>query len=113
MVNDKKIPEFKRWLSQSYPRLGESWRHPRGKHSKIHIKEKSKFKLPHPSYGAPKALRFLHPSGFREILVHNLKELESINPKLEAAKIANAVGAKKRVDIVKKAGEMKVKVLNP
>ena len=44
---------------------------------------------------------------------HNVKEWEKINPEKEAVKIASTVGKKKRQEIVKKAGEMKIKVLNP
>jgi large subunit ribosomal protein L32e len=48
-----------------------------------------------------------------EVLIHNFKELEKINPEKEAVKIASTVGKKKRQEIVKKAEELKVKVLNP
>ncbi|MEM5801966.1 MAG: 50S ribosomal protein L32e [Candidatus Aenigmatarchaeota archaeon] len=112
MVNPRKKPEFKRWLSQTYKRLKSSWRRPRGIHSKIRIKEKSKIKMPSIGYRAPKNLRYLHPSGFREVLVRNLKDLEKINPEKEAIKIAHTVGKKKRAEILKKAEELKIKVLN-
>jgi large subunit ribosomal protein L32e len=113
MVNPRKLPEFKRWLSQTYKRLSESWRRPRGKHSKIALKQKSKFKMPSPGYGAPKELRYLHPSGFKEVLVYNLRDLEKVDTKKEAIKIAHTVGKKKREEILKKAEELKIKVLNP
>jgi large subunit ribosomal protein L32e len=54
----------------------------------------------------------MHPSGFREILVHNVKELENADEKT-AVKIAHTVGKRKRQNILKKAEEKKVKVLNP
>lgn len=112
-MNPKKLPEFKRWMSQAYARLDESWRRPRGKHAKIPLRQKSKFKMPDPAYGAPAALRFLHPSGFREVVVHNLKDLEKVDVGKQAIKIAHTVGKKKKSDILKKAEELKVKVLNP
>jgi large subunit ribosomal protein L32e len=55
----------------------------------------------------------LHPTGFEEKLVYNIKDLASINPQKQACRIASSVGTKKRLDMMKKAGEMKVKVLNP
>ena len=113
MVNPRKLPKFKRWLSQTYMRLDESWRKARGSQSKIRRKEKSKFKMPNVGYGAPRHLRYVHPSGFREVLVHNLKELEKIDSSKQAVKIAHTVGRKKRIDILKRAEEMKIKVLNP
>ena len=113
MVKKRKKPKFKRWMSQSYKRVKSSWRKPRGLHSKIRIREKSKIRMPSIGWRALKAKRGLHPSGFKEVLVHNLKELEKIDPKKEAVKIFHAVGKKKREEILKKAKELKIKVLNP
>jgi len=112
-MNTKKKPKFRRWMSNSLRRINESWRRPRGTHSKIKRDEKGKIKMPTPGYGAPKKLRYLHPSGFREVLVWNLKDLEKIDLKTQAVKIAHTVGKKKREVILKKAEEMKIKVLNP
>jgi large subunit ribosomal protein L32e len=113
MVNTKKKPKFKRWLSQTYKRVDESWRRARGIHSKVRIREQSKFKMPSVGYGAPKELKFLHPSGFREILVKNVNDLSKVNQQKEAVKISHTVGKKKRQEILKKAEELKIKVLNP
>ncbi|MEM5790951.1 MAG: eL32 family ribosomal protein, partial [Candidatus Aenigmatarchaeota archaeon] len=52
-------------------------------------------------------------SGFKEVLVYNLKDLEKINPEKEAIRVAHAIGKRKKSEIVKKAEEMKIKVLNP
>lgn len=112
-MNPKKKPKFRRWMSQTLRRVDESWRRPHGTHSKIKRDEKGKIKMPTPGYGSPRELRYLHPSGFREVLVSNLKDLENIDSKKQAAKIAHTVGKKKRELILKKAEEMKIKVLNP
>lgn len=100
-------------MSSSYGRLSESWRHPRGRHSKVRRREKGKVSMPFIGWGAEKSERGKHPSGFYEILVSSPKDLEKINPKTHAAKISATVGKRKRGEIVKKAGEMKIKVLNP
>lgn len=113
MVNPRKKPRFLRQSAKAYKRLGEKWRRPRGMHSKLRRKEKSKGKMPSPGYGAPKSLRYLHPSGYKEVLIHNVKELEKVNPEKEAIKIAHTIGRKKREEILKKAEELKIKVLNP
>ena len=112
-MNPRKKPEFIRWMSQAYRRIKESWRRPRGLHSKVRLKLKSKLKMPSIGYRAPKHLRYLHPSGFEEVLVHNPKELEKIDPKKQAVRIASTVGKKKRKELIKKAEEMGIKVLNP
>jgi len=112
-MNPRKKPKFRRWMSQAYKRVKESWRRPRGIHSKVRIRKKGKIKMPSVGYGAPKELRFLHPSGLKEVLISNLKDLEKVDPKTQAIRIAHTVGEKKRKEIIKKAEEMKIKVLNP
>ena len=66
---------------------------------------------PKTGYRTEKSIRGLHPSGYKEVLVHNPKELEGIG-KEEAARIGATVGKKKRIEIVKKAESMEIVVLN-
>jgi len=114
MVNPRKKPKFLRAMWEAYKRLQKvKWRRPRGSQSKIRKKLKGKRKMPSPGYGAPKELRYLHPSGLKEVLVYNVKDLEKINPEKEAIRIAHQVGKRKRKEILKKAEELKIKVLNP
>jgi large subunit ribosomal protein L32e len=99
---------------KAYKRLRKAkWRRPRGLHAKLRVREKSKGKLPSPGYGKPKEFRYLHPSGFKEVLIFNAKELEKIDPKTQAVRISHSVGKKKRAEILKRAEELKIKVLNP
>jgi outer membrane biosynthesis protein TonB len=63
-------------------------------------------------YKGPRIARGLHPSGYKEVLVHNAKEVSSIDPKTEAARIAHTVGKKKRVQIIAEAKKKKVFILN-
>lgn len=113
MVNPKNNPKFVRWMSKSLKRVKSPWRKPHGINSKIRVSKKGKLSMPSVGYGAPNDMKYLHPSGFREILVNNVNDLEKINTGKEAARIASAVGGKKRSEILKKAEEMKVKILNP
>lgn len=113
MVNKRNNPKFVRWLSVSLRRVKSPWRKPKGINSKILEKRKGKLPMPTVGYGAPKEMRYLHPSGFREILVNNVNDLGKVNVEKEAVKIASAVGERKRNEILKKAEEMKLKVLNP
>jgi len=111
-MNPKKKPKFLRSSAHAYKRIGMKWRKPRGVHSKLRRREKGKGFHPNVGWGAPKYLKWLHPSGFEEILVSNLKQLEKINPQKQAVKISHTIGKKKRMIILKKADEMKIKVLN-
>lgn len=113
MVNKRNNPKFVRWPSKSLKKLKSAWRRPKGINSKITEKKKGKLPMPNPGYGAPRKTRFLHPSGYRDVLIENVKGLDKIDFKKEAVRIASAVGEKKRTEILKKAEEMKLKVLNP
>jgi len=113
MTNPKKKPKFLRQNWQALKTLTHvKWRRPRGMHSKLRRKEKGKGFSPKPGYRAPVVLRGLHPSGLKEVLVANVKDLQKIDAKKEAAKIRGVVGRKKRIEILKKAEEMKIRMLN-
>jgi len=63
-------------------------------------------------YGTPKIARRLHPSGYTDNLVHNLNDLNKLNPKTDGVRIGHSVGTKKRTEIIVKAIEKKYKVFN-
>ncbi len=109
----RKKPEFLRQNWFRFKKLGEKWRRPKGKHSKLRKRIKGKGSVPHPGYGSPKAVRGLHPSGLVEVRVFNPSQLEGLDPKVHAIKIASTVGRKKRIEIMKKAEELGLRVLNP
>ncbi|MDM7913406.1 MAG: 50S ribosomal protein L32e [Methanotrichaceae archaeon] len=106
-----KKPEFNRHDAHKKKRLGLSWRKPRGLHNKLRQQVSAKGKLVRPGFGSPKAVRGFHPSGFKEILVNNVADLAKAEGC--AVRIASAVGQKKRQEILTKASEMNLKVLNP
>lgn len=110
-MNPRRKPKFLR-QGQYLKRVGEKWRKPRGIHSKLRQKKKGKGSLPNVGYMAPKNLRGLHPSGYRERLVENVNYLSLIDPKKEAVRISSKVGERKRKEIINKAKKLKLKVLN-
>jgi len=112
LVNPKKKPKFKRQGTTYLKKVGKSWRRPRGTQSKLKVYEKSKGSMPNVGYGAPRELRGLHPSGFREVYIQNLNDLEKIDTEKEAGRISGRIGNKKRKLIVEKAKELKIKLLN-
>jgi len=110
-IKDKE-PGFIRQESWRYVRVKENWRRPRGIDSKMRLKKKGKPPLPGIGYRVPKLIRGRHPSGFKEVLVYNVKDLEKIDPSREAARIGSTVGKRKRIEIIKKADEKGIRVLN-
>ena len=108
----KKKPDFVRPESWRYVRLKENWRKPRGLDHKVRRKIKGWPPGVSVGYKGPKAARGLHPSGYKEVLVHNAKELSKVDPKSEAARIAHTVGKRKRAQIIAEAKKKKVFILN-
>lgn len=108
----KKRPSFKRTEEYRHAKLKDTWRKPRGKHSKQRMHEKARGALPNPGYGTPADLRGFNRDGFKEVVVNNVSELSKIDPKTEVAVIASGVGTKKKKEMGEKAKEMKVKFAN-
>jgi len=106
----KKKPKFNVLNLGFHKRVKARWRKPRGTHNKKRMKKKWAGALPNIGYRNPEELRDLHPNGYKEVLVHNVAELEELKDVL--VRIAAAVGAKKREEIEKKAKAMKLKIAN-
>lgn len=108
-------PPFRRQEWFRYARFSkdpDSWRKPQGGQSKLRRHFGYRWNLPSVGYRGPKEVRGLHPSGFQEVLVHNPKQLEGLDPARQAVRIAHAVGARKRELIEKACDERKLRVLN-
>jgi len=106
-------PNFVREESWRYKRVKENWRRPKGIDSHMRKQKKGWPKLVKVGYRGPRAARYLHPSGYYDIIVHNVAELNKLGHKKDAARIASAVGKRKRKEIMEKAKTLKIKVLNP
>ena len=106
-------PRFQRRGVHEKKRLADVWRKPKGRHNKLRRQIRAKGPLPRPGYGSPAAVRGLHPSGFEDVLVHNEAMLASLDPAVQAVRIAAGVGMKKRAEIQRKAAEAGLRVLNP
>jgi large subunit ribosomal protein L32e len=111
-VRTQKGATFKRDGFGKKKQLSGSWRKPRGQHNKQREQKKAKGALPKPGFGSPVAIRGMHPSGYYEVLVYTLDDLESLNPKTHAVRIAAKVGSRKRGTIQEKALSAGLKVLN-
>ena len=105
-------PAFKRQEWFRYSKLGESWRRPKGIHSKMKRNLKRRPPVVDIGFRGPAEVRGLHPSGFEEVMVYNVEGLEGIDPKAQAVRIGGTVGTKKRIVIQERADELGIRVLN-
>ena len=106
-------PAFVRQESWRYVRIHPEWRKPKGVDSKMRRQDKGWPALVRIGYRGPTAARGLHPSGHHEVIVYRPKDLDSLVPGSDVARIGRTVGAKKREGILERANELGVRVVNP
>jgi len=106
-------PQFNRQDYHKKKRVPTSWRRPRGQLSKQRRGVKGKGDTVDAGFRTPKAARGKHPSGFEEVHVHNVDDLEGVDGDTEAVRIASKVGARKRERIEEVAEDEGIRVLNP
>jgi len=98
-----------------YSRLGKNrskllkWRKPRGKHNKLRLKRAGHPVQPGIGFGTPKVMRG-KIAGLMPYLVRSPQEISKLN-KNNIIIIAR-VGARKKLDIIKKAQESGIKIAN-
>lgn len=109
----KKKPNFRAAESWRYKRVKENWRRPKGIDSKMRLKKRGWPESVSVGFRGPKKARGLHPSGYEEVLVANVDDLLDVNPENQAIRIAHTIGAKKRFEILAKAKEKGIRILNP
>lgn len=106
-------PAFKRQEWFRYAKFKDStWRKPKGIHSKMKRRLKRRGPIVDIGFRGPASVRGLHPTGFEEVLVYNVDNLDKIDPKKQAIRIGGTVGTKKRMAIEDRADELGIRILN-
>ena len=110
----KKVqPKFRRQEWFRYRRLSRTgWRKPKGMQSSQRMNRKYRSPMARVGYGKIASVRNLHPSGFKEVLVHRPEDLDGIDPTVQAARVGGTVGGRKRALIHERADELGIRVLN-
>jgi large subunit ribosomal protein L32e len=106
-------PQFNRQDYHKKKRVPTSWRRPRGGLSKQRKGIEAKGDTVEAGFRTPQAVRGLHPSGFEEVRVHNVDDLEGVDGDTQAVRIGSTVGARKRERIEEEAEDREIRVLNP
>lgn len=108
-----KRPKFVRSESWRYRRIKSAWKRPNGIDSRMRRKEKAVARTVNVGFRGPKKVRGLHPTGLKEALVYNTKDLEGLHRKKHVIKIASGVGRAKASKIIGRADELGILVTNP
>ena len=105
---DRKKPKFLRsgWYKKiklgSATKKVRKWRAAKGRHNKIRLNRKGHSRRPKIGWGSARVDEVVR--------VMNIKELANVDKKVGI--VIGSVGMKKRKEIIAKANEMKIKVLN-
>lgn len=105
----KKKPSFKRQDANKYKQFRDSWRRPRGIHSKLKTGFKGHNAVPSIGWGSPRAVKGLTRKGLELVVINNVNELQKLSGK-NLAVISRRVGIRKRLEIVKAAKEKKINI---
>lgn len=112
---EKKKPQFKRKDSHKYSKLGkgrkkeQKWRKPTGRHNKMRNQMKGHPAVVAVGYKTNNAVRGMVEEK-KPVYVFNVKDLGKVKQN-EIAIIGN-IGKKKKLEIVKKSKELKIKIKN-
>jgi len=113
-------PKYRRQDSHKKSRLGRGrkklikWRKPKGTDSKVRLRIKGHLSMPEVGYGSPRKIKgLIYHDGrlLKPIRVDNLSQLNDENRK-DNIFILGSVGLKKKLQIVKKAKELGIELLN-
>ena len=111
----KKANKFVRFETDRHKKMAISWRKPKGIDCRVRRRFSGAIRMPKIGYGSNNQTKHLLPSYKKKFLVHNLADLDVLlmNNETYAAEIASTVGADKRIQLLKRARELSVKVTNP
>merc|ERR1712241_55048 len=111
----KRTKKFIRHQSDRYVKLSRTWGKPKGIDNRVRRKFKGMYLMPNIGYGSNAKTRRMMPSGFKKVLVNNMKELEVLmmQNKTYCAEIARGVSSKNRKALVERAAQLAIRVTNP
>lgn len=97
-----KRPEFSRHLWWKFAKFKNKlkWKKPRGKDNPMRLCLKGYPPIVKSGYGTPNEFREVHPSGFKVVVINNVRDLDKLNPAEHIVYISSTVGLKKRLELI-------------
>jgi len=110
LIKSKK-PEFVQQDYHKKKRLSKKWKRPTGLQSKMRHQFKGYNRRVKQGWRSPVEIRGFHGKGLESVIINNVAELSNVL-KDQGIIVSAKVGLKKRIDILRKAEELKIVVLN-
>ena len=110
----KKTNRFKRFQSDRFDRVKESWRKPRGIDNRVRRRFRGSKLMPKIGYGSDKKTRFQLQNGLYPFVVKTPRDIEMLlmhNEKF-ACIVAHNLNAVNRKAIIERAAQLAIKVVN-
>ena len=111
----KRTKKFARHQSDQFMRImNSSWRKPKGIDGRVRRRFKGAVPMPSIGYGSDKRTRNLLPSGFKSVVINNVKELEMLmmHNRTYAATVGHSVSSRVRRQIIERAEQLAIRVTN-
>jgi len=112
-IASRRPKKFRRQQWYEYKRLEDSgWRKPTGVDSAMRRHFGYEQPVVRVGFRGPAATRGLHPTGFQEVRVERVADLEKIDPKTQAARVSGGLGTRSLKLVYAEADKRGVRVLN-
>ncbi len=107
-----KKPEFLRQDSHKKGEISNNWRKPKGLQSKMRLHKKGYRRSVEIGWKSPADVKGLHSNGLMPVNVSNISQLDLIKKETHGVVVSKTVGMKKKADILQKAKDLSLTVLN-
>ncbi|TBT99444.1 ribosomal protein L32 [Hamiltosporidium tvaerminnensis] len=115
LINRKKKLEMLRvWIQGIFCKEKNNELENRSIDNPVRKKLRGYLRMPSKGYKSDNIIRHILPNSYKKVIVSNIKDLEALTSlnRFYCAQIAHEVGAKKRIEIVCRANELDILVLN-
>jgi large subunit ribosomal protein L32e len=103
---------FLRQDAHKRPKLKKAWRKPRGYQSKMRMRRRGYARARSQGFGAPRIIEGLTRSGQRPVVVATIAALDALDVKRDCAILAGSLGGRRREQLLLRAKERKIAILN-
>ena len=107
-----KKPTFIRHDAHKKLRVGTGWRKPTGRQNKMRLHRKGYARSRSTGFGSPIAVKGLSRNGLVQVIIHNKKDFEGLNPSKDGIIFSRTLGARKKTELIAHAQEKKFTILS-
>lgn len=110
----KRKPTYLKRQANQFPKLKKvgAWRRPKGMGNKSRRNKRGHIGMLQIGYGSPKEVKGTNRNGYYEVVISNVKELESLDKQTQVGVLSKTLGQKKRLEVLKIAQKNNITITN-